>query len=52
MINGYFTSDYFSDLIKKDAGKSVQEYIQLKLMNAACFYLSPDLAVCNLIPVY
>ncbi len=29
------SANYFGDLIKKDTGKSAQEYIQLKLMDVA-----------------
>lgn len=29
------SSNYFGDLIKKETGKSAQEYIQLKLMDVA-----------------
>jgi len=31
----YLSANYFGDLIKKETGKSAQEYVQLKLMNIA-----------------
>jgi AraC family transcriptional regulator, transcriptional activator of pobA len=31
----HLSANYFGDLIKKETGKSAQEYIQLKLINIA-----------------